>query len=109
MKLCFAGFAALMGFLCLSEMVPGGEQKPAKRTRDVIYGRRDGLSLTMDIFEPPGKANGAALIFVVSGGFRSSPEAIQPAFNSVFLKRGYTIFHIVPGSAPRYTVPEMHD
>ncbi len=109
MKPCHACLAALLGFLCLSATVRGGEEKPPQRLRDVIYGRRDGLALTMDVFTPPGKPNGAALVFMVSGGFRSSPEAIIPAFNDVFLKRGYTIFHVVPGSAPRYTVPEMHD
>jgi acetyl esterase/lipase len=93
----------------MSEIVRDGEEKPAQRLREVIYGRRDGLALTMDVFLPPGKGNGAALIFIVSGNFKSSPEAIVPAFNSEFIKRGYTIFAVVPGSAPRYTIPEMHD
>jgi acetyl esterase/lipase len=60
-------------------------------------------------FENMGALAYAALIFIVSGSFRSSPEAIIPAFNDVFLKKGYTIFAVVPGSAPRYTVPEMHE
>jgi acetyl esterase/lipase len=109
MKSCVACLAVLMGFLCQSETAFGGEEKPPERIRDVVYGRRDGLALTMDVFVPSGKRNGAALIFIVSGGFRSSPDAIVPAFNDVFLKKGYTIFAVVPRSAPRYTVPEMHD
>jgi acetyl esterase/lipase len=108
MKPCLACLAVLMGSLSVGETLRGAE-KPAQRTRDVIYGRRDGLALTMDVFTPAGKANGAALVLVVSAGFRSSPESIAPVFHSEFLKRGYTIFHVVPGSAPRYTVPEMHD
>src|ERR1022692_3097971 len=109
MKACFAYLAVLMGLLCAAEVARSGEEKKESRMRDDVYGRRDGHALTMDVFTPPGKPNGAALIFIVSGGFRSSPEAIIPAFNDVFLKRGYTIFAVVPGSAPRYTVPEMHE
>ncbi len=86
----------------------GGDKKPA-RVSDVIYGRKDGLSLTMDIFHPPGKPNGIALVLVASGGFKSSPADIQPLFNGELLKRGYTCFAVVHGSQPRYTVPEIRD
>lgn len=100
---------AVMGFSCQLETVRGEDKKTPERIRDVIYGRRDGLALTMDVFLPSGKPNGAALISIVSGGFRSSPEAIVRAFNDAFLKKGYTVFAVVPSSTPRYTVPEMHE
>jgi acetyl esterase/lipase len=109
MKSCVAISILIIACLFVSESACCGEPKPPARIRDVIYGRRDGMALTMDVFFPPGKANGAAIVFVVSGGFRSSPESIAPAFNGEFLKRGYTIFAVVPCSAPRYTVPEMHE
>ena len=38
------------------------------------------------------KANGAAIIFAVSGGFFSSHEAINPPFYKEYLQRGYTVF-----------------
>ena len=44
---------------------------------------------------------------VVSGGFFSSHEAINPAFIQPLLDRGYTVFAVVHGSQPRYTVPEI--
>ena len=44
---------------------------------------------------------------VVSGGFFSSHEAINPAFVRPLLDRGYTVFAVVHGSQPRYTVPEI--
>jgi len=76
------------------------------RTQDVIYGRKYGLALTMDVFTPK-KANGVGVIFVVSGGWFSGPQAIHPAFAAPLLKRGYTVFAVVHGSQPKFTVPEI--
>ena len=42
------------------------------RTEDVIYGRKFGTALTMDVFIPKEKPNGAGIIFCVSGGWFSS-------------------------------------
>lgn len=109
MKSILAWVVCLVAFACVCEIAHAGDEKKPARIRDVIYGRRDGMALTMDVFLPSGKPNGAALILVVSGGFHSSPETIAPAFNGEFLKRGYTIFTVVPCSAPRYTVIEMHE
>jgi acetyl esterase/lipase len=77
------------------------------RTQDVIYGRKAGLALTLDVFMPKKEANGRAVLFVVSGGWFSNPKAIQPVFFQEFLKRGYTVFAIVHGSQPKFTIPEI--
>jgi acetyl esterase/lipase len=95
--------------LVLAVVAPCQEKKTPARTRDVIYGRKDGLALTLDVFHPPGKANRAAIVMIVSSGFRSSAEAIAPQFATEALKRGYTVFAVTHGSQPRYTVPEMRD
>jgi acetyl esterase/lipase len=80
-------------------------------TEDVIYGRRDGHALTLDVFQPAGKANGAALVLVVSSNFESSHQVIGQLAIALAepLKRGYTIFAVVPSSSPRYTVLEMRE
>ena len=83
------------------------DEPPYQRTEDVIYGRKYGTALTMDVFRPKKDANGAAVVVVVSGGFFSSHEAIAPAFAQPLLNRGYTVFAVVHGSQPRYTVPEI--
>jgi acetyl esterase/lipase len=77
------------------------------RTRDVIYGRKFGTALTMDVFTPKKNANGVGLIAVVSGGWFSNTDAIMPAFYQPFLNRGYTVFAVVHGSQPKYTLPEI--
>ena len=50
---------------------------------------------------------GAAVVLVISGGFYSAHDAIAPAFIRPLLDRGYTVFAVVHGSQPRYTVPEI--
>ena len=79
------------------------------RKEDVIYGRKYGTALTMDVFTPNERANGAAVVTIISGGFYSSHDAISPIFLKPFLNRGYTVFAVVHGSQPRYTIPEILD
>ncbi len=103
---CALGLAVLAVLACDSV---AAEPPAPKRTSDVIYGRRDGLALTLDVFQPPDKANGAALLMVVSLNFESSPEIISPLFAQEALKRGYTVFAVVHGSQPRFTLLEMRE
>jgi acetyl esterase/lipase len=77
------------------------------RTEDVIYGRKFGTALTLDVFQPKENANGLGVIFVVSGGWFSAHEAISLPFVEPFTKRGYTVFAVVHGSQPRYTIPDI--
>ena len=43
----------------------------------------------------------------MSGGWFSSHEAINASFLTEFLKRGYTVFAVVHGSQPKFTIPEV--
>lgn len=76
------------------------------RREDVIYGRKFGTALTMDVFTPKEKPNRAAVIFVVSGGWFSAHESINMAFVTPFVQKGYTVFAVVHGSQPKFTIPE---
>jgi acetyl esterase/lipase len=93
----------LGGALSQAEDIPGYTRK-----QDIIYGRKFGMALTMDVFQPK-KPNGVGLIWVVSGGWFSRHEAINVAFADEFLKRGYTVFAVVHGSQPKFTIPEILD
>ncbi len=77
------------------------------RTPDVIYGRKAGLALTMDVFAPKTKPNGLGIIFVVSGGWKSHPMYIRPEMYQPLFERGYTVFAVVHGTQPKFTVPEI--
>jgi len=77
------------------------------RTQDIVYGRKYGTALTLDVFTPKENPNGAAIVWVISGGWFSAHEAVNPASISEYLKRGYTVFAVVHGSQPRFTIPEI--
>lgn len=77
-----------------------------KRTEDLIYGRKCGTALTLDVFQPT-KTNGLGIIFVVSGGWFSSHEAISPGSFMPLLDHGYVVFAVVHGSQPKFTIPEI--
>ena len=88
--------------------VPGLE---VTRQADVIYGRKHGMALTMDVLFPA-KPNGAAVIYAISSGFQSHHGWIEgPRFAknmSMLTDRGYTIFLVVHGSTPKFTIRENY-
>ena len=76
---------------------------------DVIYGHKDGLAMTFDVLKPKSNANGAAVIFMVSGGWVSryvSPEQMAARFKSL-LDKGFTVIPVRHGSSPKYLIPEI--
>jgi acetyl esterase/lipase len=97
----------LLGVILLAGVAGTRAAEPAySRTEDVIYGRKYGVALTMDVFTPK-QPNGAAVIWAVSGGWVSAHEAIHPRFINAFLERGYTVFTVVHGCQPKFTIPEI--
>jgi len=101
--------ALLASFVIGILPIPGrGDDSPSfDRKVDVVYGRKYGTALTMDVFTPKSHPNGAAIIWVVSGGWFSGHDAINPAFVTELLNRGYTVFAVVHGSQPKFTIPEI--
>ena len=100
-------------------------------TTDVVYGHKDGLALTLDGYHPS-VGNGAAVISIVSAGWRSSWETMQqfvrtpdglrpmtmeeirevgsylPAHNYVsLLERGFTVFAVRHGTSPQYPMADI--
>ncbi len=92
--------------LVVGGMAIAGEPAPFERTEDVVYGRKYGVALTLDVFTPR-EANGAAVIEVMSGGWVSAHEWINPGVFAEFLKRGYTVFAVVHGCQPKFAIPEV--
>jgi acetyl esterase/lipase len=82
-----------------------------RRIRDVVYGRKFGMALTLDVWKP-GKQNGSGVIFLVSGAFRSGIDMVDsgffgPVVFKPFMDRGYTLFLVSHGAQPKFTVGEI--
>lgn len=76
---------------------------------DVVYGHKDGMALVYDVLQPA-NANGAAVVYMVSGGWFSvwaPPENRARQFSDL-LDAGFTVIPVHHGSAPRYYVPEAY-
>lgn len=102
-------------WLALWLVVLGGANRAAAqentRERDVVFGRKFGMALTMDVWKPS-KPNGIGVIFLVSGGFKSGMELVDsPFFGSValkpFLDRGQTVFAVSHSAQPKFSVIEI--
>jgi acetyl esterase/lipase len=95
------------------QLQPGPLTTPGvTMTPDVVYGHKDGMALTYDVFKPA-RPNGGAVIHVQCGGWVSRfnpPERLGardvPNYDEV-LKRGFTLIQLRHGSSPRYNVPEV--
>src|SRR5262245_35775692 len=77
---------------------------------DVIYGRKVGLALTLDVFTPA-KANGLGVMWVGSSSGNSSRAQIDHASFTQrlepFIASGYTVFAVMHGSAPVFQVVDF--
>jgi len=81
------------------------------RQPDVVYGRKHGTALTMDVVTPKENAKGIGVIWVASGGWYSAHDmVVSDAPNTAIgtlARRGYTVFGVVMGSQPKFTIPEL--
>ena len=102
---------------------------------DEVYGHRFGLALTFDVYTP-GNSNGAAVLFISSGGYASGllrqcekgqdslwrflpadavgkwdlpPLLLEQYSFQKLLAAGFTVFDIRHGSTPRFTIDEMFE
>lgn len=104
--LALAGLVVLLGACVPITRSQAQQDAQPERIRDVVYGRKYGMLLGMDIFKPA-KPSGIGVLWMVSGGWVSRHESIAPAFYKAYLDRGQTVFAVLHGSAPKYTVPEV--
>lgn len=95
--------------LVLACAVPNvwADDPPITITRDVVYGHKDGMALTFDVLQPA-KPNGAGILFIPTGGWYSVWREPETWFARTrpLTDKGFTVFVVYHGSAPKYTVPE---
>lgn len=75
---------------------------------EIIYGRKDGMALTMTMLAPKEHANGKAIIYVLSGNWVSSERMLEvfPERSGLYIDAGYTLFGVMVGCQPRYAIPD---
>jgi len=76
------------------------------RTDGIVYAKRHGQQLTLDIVRPA-YPNGFAVALMVSGGWRSGPDAFRSWMVAPLVRRGYTVFAVSHLSQPKATVMEI--
>jgi acetyl esterase/lipase len=98
---------ALILIVCAAAQVMA--QAQVETIPDVVYGHKDGLAMTFDVVKPKANANGAAVIFMVSGGWVSNyrpPQQAATQFKDL-LDKGFTLIAVRHGSSPKYLIPEI--
>ena len=75
---------------------------------EIIYGRKDGMALTMTVLTPKQKPNGKAIISVISGNWISTDRSRMrlPEWSQIYIDNGYTVFGVMVCSQPRYAIPD---
>ena len=77
-----------------------------ERIRDVIYMKKGGCAFTLDVFKPANPSH-RAVVYIISGGWFSSHDNIDPGAAKAFTDKGFTVFEVVHGSQPKFTIPEI--
>jgi acetyl esterase/lipase len=96
-----------IAFVCTAR----ADEPPFTKATDVVYGHKSGMALTMNVFTPKQNANGLGIVWVVSGGWVSSPDwatgewILSPV--PELTKRGYTVFAVMHGCQPKFIIPEI--
>ena len=89
----------------------GQKSDELKILADEIYSRKDGMALTMDMIAPTNSPNRAAVVIIVSGGYRSGPFFDSPLsrtnMTEAFTSRGFTVFTVAHGASPVYSIPDI--
>lgn len=98
---------AIILFISIYQLYP--QEVKYTRTEDVVYGRKDGMALTMDVFQPE-KPNGIGVVLLISGGWHSTHDAINVEWIArikKLIEADETVFAVVHGSMPKYKIPDI--
>jgi acetyl esterase/lipase len=94
-------FLFVQSVLLFSQPVP-------VQLKEITYGRKDGMAMTMVVQPPAVASNGKGIIWEVSAGWTSDFNWITmfKVLTGPLSDRGYTIFYVMHGSQPKYAVPD---
>ena len=96
-------FFIVLLFLCLNIIA---QDNANYTSTEIIYGRKDGMALTMFKITPKQNAKGKAIVSVISGNWNSNfSMSSRYMMRSMYLvNNGFTVFFVMHGSQPRYAI-----
>lgn len=93
-----------------AKLIQNAKEKAKKNYSidELIYGRKDGIALTMLHLKPRAKSNGKVVLWVMAGSWYSSYQQAERSVrpSSMYLDKGFTVFLVILGSQPRYAIPD---
>jgi acetyl esterase/lipase len=105
-----------LAFTLIGPSTQAAEPSAYDISPDVIFGRKAGLAMTYDVIRPKQNRNGAAVMFMMSGGWVSgwvAPEgfvgdSVPDGFRHFreLVDKGYALVIVRHGSSPVFKVPD---
>lgn len=103
-------FISIMFLLLLGPAFAQTRESVIGNMEEVIYGRKNGMALTMNVLTPKAKPNNRGIILAVSAGLQSNFDMALEWAGSIaqpYLMKGYTVFEVCHSSAPKYNNIEI--
>jgi acetyl esterase/lipase len=79
---------------------------------EIIYGRKDGVALTMLQLKPAATSKSKAIVMVIAGSWNSSyyqatRSETMTDLKNLYTNKGFTVFEVIVGSQQRFAIPDQ--
>ena len=89
----------------LADVFRGISTHPVRHTSGIPFAAPDGVSLTLDIYQPPQVGKYPAIVVIYGGAWQRGSPGDNTEFNRYMAARGYVVWAIAYRHAPRYRFP----
>ncbi len=89
----------------LADVFRGIPSRSVRYTSGIPFAAPDGVSLTLDIYQPPQVGKYPAIIVIYGGAWQRGSPSDNAEFNRYMAARGYVVWAIAYRHAPRYRFP----
>ena len=89
----------------LADVFRGIPTHPVRYTSGIPFAAPDGVSLTLDIYQPPQAGTYPAIVVIYGGAWQRGSPSDNAEFNRYMAARGYVVWAIAYRHAPRYRFP----
>lgn len=108
-RILWTTFRVLLAGLCIGAVIAGSLwwyfHPEVVETRGIVYTRRTGQDLTLDVFRPA-KQNGIGVLVMVSGSWKSNTDGFRVWMAAPLLRQGHTVIAVSHLSQPKASVME---